>query len=84
MFLPFTLRYKRSTKMLSSARLRLSMTALKKRVFTEHFPLEQETWCAKDHHELSAESLQSPDDLEATYRQKGGPSGLCGQPDQDL
>ena len=42
------------------------------RVFHEHFRLEGETAKAKTHRELSATSLQSPDDLEATFRQKGG------------
>jgi hypothetical protein len=42
------------------------------RVFAEHFRLEQETLQAKANHELSADSLQSPDDLEATYREKRG------------
>ena len=42
------------------------------RVFHEHFRLEGETVKAKAHRELSATSLQSPDDLEATFRQKGG------------
>jgi len=42
------------------------------RVFHEHFRLEGETAKAKAHRELSATSLQSPDDLEATFRQKGG------------
>ena len=42
------------------------------RVFHEHFRLEGETAKAKANRELSATSLQSPDDLEATFRQKGG------------
>ncbi len=42
------------------------------RVFNEHFRMEGETAKAKANRELSATSLQSPDDLEATYRQKGG------------
>jgi hypothetical protein len=40
------------------------------RVFTEHFRMEEKTVKTKLGKELSASSLQSPDDLEATYRQK--------------
>jgi hypothetical protein len=42
------------------------------RVFNEHFTLEAEALRPKQGRELSASSLQSPDDLEATYRQKRG------------
>ena len=42
------------------------------RVFNEHFRVEGEAAKAKANTELSATSLQSPDDLEATYREKGG------------
>ncbi|MGD0878940.1 MAG: hypothetical protein ABSA01_12450 [Anaerolineales bacterium] len=42
------------------------------RVFREHFHVEGETAKAKGGRELSATSLQSPVDLEATFRQKGG------------
>lgn len=42
------------------------------RVFTEHFRQEQEQLLVKTGEELSAGSLQSPDDLEATYREKRG------------
>jgi hypothetical protein len=42
------------------------------RVFHEYFWLAGETVKAKAHRELSATSLQSPDDLEATFRQNGG------------
>jgi hypothetical protein len=41
------------------------------RVFSEHFRVEEKVLKAKSDQELSASSLQSPDDLEATYRQKG-------------
>lgn len=44
------------------------------RVFAEHFRLEQEKLQVKESSELSADSLQSPDDLEATYREKHGRS----------
>jgi hypothetical protein len=40
------------------------------RVFGEHFKVEQANVKAKEAKELSAASLQSPDDLEATYREK--------------
>jgi Transposase domain (DUF772) len=40
------------------------------RVFNDHFRIEGTTTKAKAHSELSASSLQSPDDLEATFRQK--------------
>jgi hypothetical protein len=42
------------------------------RVFSEHFRQEPERLVTKEEKELSANSLQSPDDLEATYRKKGG------------
>jgi hypothetical protein len=42
------------------------------RVFGEHFKVEVETVTTKEAKELSASSLQSPDDLEATYREKRG------------
>ena len=43
------------------------------RVFTEHFVLEEESGLrSKEGEELSASSLQSPDDEQATYRQKRG------------
>jgi len=42
------------------------------RVIAEHFRLEPEGLTVKAGSELSASSLQSPDDLEATYRKKGG------------
>jgi hypothetical protein len=42
------------------------------RVFSEHFSSEQTKVSAKPNTELSAASLQSPDDLEATYREKRG------------
>jgi hypothetical protein len=42
------------------------------RVFKEHFVNEETTLRAKAGEELSAASLQSPDDWEATYRRKRG------------
>ena len=42
------------------------------RVFTEHFKIEEQDVKTKAAQELSAQSLQSPDDLEATYREKRG------------
>lgn len=42
------------------------------RVFTEHFLVEQERLRLKAGEELSAASLQSPDDPEATFRRKNG------------
>jgi len=44
------------------------------RVFGEHFRLEAQDVQVKSGEELSASSLQSPDDLEATYREKAGKS----------
>lgn len=44
------------------------------RVFGEHFRVEEKTLKIKEGKELSAKSLQSPDDLEATYRQKNNKS----------
>ena len=42
------------------------------RVFQEHFMVDEATLHPKEGEELSASSLQSPDDWEATYRQKRG------------
>jgi hypothetical protein len=42
------------------------------RVFGEHFQLEQQNVVTIPNRDLSATSLQSPDDLEATYREKQG------------
>jgi hypothetical protein len=42
------------------------------RVFKEHFVTAENTLRAKKGEELSADSLQSPDDWEATYRHKRG------------
>jgi len=42
------------------------------RVFKEHFVVEETTLRARKGKELSASSLQSPDDWKATYRQKRG------------
>ena len=44
------------------------------RVFGEHFRVEEKGLKVKIDKELSANSLQSPDDLEATYRQKNNKS----------
>jgi hypothetical protein len=44
--------------------------AVLQRVFDEHFKLVEEEVTAKTGGELSADSLQSPDDLEATFRHK--------------
>jgi hypothetical protein len=41
-----------------------------RRVFGEHFRLEQQNVVTIPNRDLSATSLQSPDDLEATYREK--------------
>jgi len=41
------------------------------RVFNEHFAVEESTPRPKKGEELTADSLQSPDDWEATYRRKG-------------
>ena len=42
------------------------------RVFGEHFQVEEQAVKTKAAEDLSAQSLQSPDDLEATYREKRG------------
>jgi len=44
------------------------------RVFSEHFSIEEQAVRVKSRQELSASSMQSPDDLEATYREKVGRS----------
>jgi hypothetical protein len=46
--------------------------AVLERVFGEHFQGEEQAVTAKADQDLSAQSLQSPDDLEATYREKKG------------
>jgi len=43
-----------------------------RRVFEEHFVVEETALRTKEGSELSASSLQSPDDWEATYREKRG------------
>ena len=48
--------------------------AMLERVFGEHFRVEETVVKTKVAKELSASSLQSPDDLEATYREKGNQS----------
>ena len=42
------------------------------RVFSEHFSIEQTKVSAKPNTELTSSCMQSPDDLEATYREKRG------------
>jgi hypothetical protein len=42
------------------------------RLFGEHFQMVEEAVHSKPNNQLSASSLQSPDDLEATYRTKRG------------
>jgi hypothetical protein len=42
------------------------------RVFDEHFVVEESALRPKEGEELTADSLQSPDDWEATYRRKSG------------
>jgi len=42
------------------------------RVFSEHFKVEQTKVSAKPNTELTSSCMQSPDDLEATYREKRG------------
>ena len=42
------------------------------RVFNEHFNIEQTKVSAKPNTELTSSCMQSPDDLEATYREKRG------------
>lgn len=46
--------------------------AVLERVFSEHFKLELSKVSVKANTELSAACMQSPDDLEATYREKRG------------
>ena len=46
--------------------------AVLERVFDEHFQVTVQALAAKAEKDLSAQSLQSPDDLEATYREKNG------------
>lgn len=42
------------------------------RVYTEHFTVVSETIQVKDSKDVSSGSLQSPDDIDATFRQKHG------------
>lgn len=46
--------------------------AVLERVFCEHFQVVEQAVAAKAAKDLSAQSLQSPDDLEATFREKNG------------
>jgi hypothetical protein len=46
--------------------------AVLERVFGEHFQVVAQAVAAKAEKDLSAQSLQSPDDLEATFREKNG------------
>lgn len=46
--------------------------AILKRVFNDHFKLVDAEVVTKTGSEVASDSLQSPDDLEATYRQKRG------------
>jgi hypothetical protein len=48
--------------------------AVLERVFGEHFRVAAQAVTTKADQDLSAHSLQSPDDLEATYREKHGQS----------
>ena len=48
--------------------------AVLQRVFNEHFIVEEAALRPKKGDELTADSLQSPDDLEATFRKKRGES----------
>jgi len=48
--------------------------AVLQRVFDEHFVVEEAALRPKKGDELTADSLQSPDDLEATFRKKRGES----------
>ncbi|MFQ5398284.1 MAG: hypothetical protein ACE5E7_01665 [Anaerolineae bacterium] len=48
--------------------------AVLQRVFEEHFIVEETALRPKKGDELTADSLQSPDDLEATFRKKRGES----------
>lgn len=50
----------------------LSPYRVLERVFQEHFIVKEAHLRPKEGQELSADSLQAPDDWEATYRQKGG------------
>ncbi len=46
--------------------------AVLERVFNDHFKLEESNIVVKAGTELAADTLQSPDDLEATFRKKRG------------
>jgi len=48
------------------------------RVYTEHFTMVSDKLVVKDSKELTSGSLQSPDDIDATYRNKRG-EGFHGQ-----
>jgi hypothetical protein len=47
-----------------------SVYQMLKRMFSEHIRVEKQVLKTKVDKELSTTSLQSPDDLEATYREK--------------
>jgi hypothetical protein len=42
------------------------------RVYSEHFTLSEEKILIKSNEELTSSMIQSPDDIDATYRKKGG------------
>ena len=51
-----------------------------KRVFKEHFTVAHKKVHVKDTTELTSSSLQSPDDVESTFREKNGqkaPGSCC-------
>jgi hypothetical protein len=57
---------------LQFAYLNNSIYQVLKRVFSEHFEVKQTAVVTKPNEALSTNSMQSPDDLEATYREKNG------------
>lgn len=57
---------------LASAHGETSVYQMLWRVFHEHFVVEEAALRPKQGRELKADSLQAPDDLEATYREKAG------------
>jgi hypothetical protein len=57
---------------LAAAHGETSSYQLLRRVFHEHFALEEAAVRPKQGRELRADSLQAPDDSEATYREKAG------------
>ena len=64
--------YRRLYELLKSSYRDTDIFALFERVFNEHFCIVADTITVRDSKELTSSSLQSPDDIDATFRTKRG------------